>query len=471
MPKKYHIKSTPAAPLFIPVGRSGIIDWEEDCLKCTTCVKKRCRFDVYKNRAYDAKTMVDSIDHQCKNCFSCIQNCPRGVLSKTINPEFLRMGDAYWKPDIIHGTWFQAETGKIPVSGAGYRGPFSGPGFDAMWTDMSEIVRPTRDGIHGREYISTGIDLGRKQHHLEFDADGNLRNEMFPLVEIPLPVIFNVLPFGNLGEGVVLSMAETARQIGTLMYITPDTYGEYLKPYKAQLIPLLTPETVDPNAEILEGVRMVEIFHSPDVLKQIALLKGRYPKMVVSVRLPMTPQAKTIAAEIAAAGVEMIHLFADYHGNEFVEGEDYRFVKDALRDIHCHLVDESVRDEVTLIVSGGIALAEHLPKIIICGADGAAIDLPLLIAAECRVCKRCVSGKSCPVELQNLDPGHGSQRMVNLMCSWWSQLIELMGAMGIRDVRRVRGETGRAMFFEDLERETFGALFGKRKTASVDVKP
>ena len=26
-----------------------------------------------------------------------------------------------------------------------------------MWTDMSEIVRPTRDGIHGREYISTSV--------------------------------------------------------------------------------------------------------------------------------------------------------------------------------------------------------------------------------------------------------------------------------------------------------------------------
>ena len=38
-----------------------------------------------------------------------------------------------------------------------------------------------------------------------------------------------------------------------------------------------------------------------------------------------------------------------------------------------------------------------------------------------------------------------------------------MGAMGIRDVRRVRGEAGRAMFFEDLERDTFGAIFGGQK--------
>jgi glutamate synthase domain-containing protein 2 len=162
---------------------------------------------------------------------------------------------------------------------------------------------------------------------------------------------------------------------------------------------------------------------------------------------------------LARSGAEVIHLCADYQGNE-LNGAEPRFVKDVMREIHGHLVQEGLRDEVTLIVSGGIALAEHLAKVIICGADAAAIDLPLLIALECRVCKRCRENKSCPVELQNLSPEYGAQRLVNLMCSWWSQLIELMGAMGIRDVRRVRGEAGRAMFFEDLQRETFGALFG-----------
>jgi len=42
-----------------------------------------------------------------------------------------------------------------------------------MWTDMSEIVRPTRDGIHGREYISTLVDLGRKVKFLEFNSQAN----------------------------------------------------------------------------------------------------------------------------------------------------------------------------------------------------------------------------------------------------------------------------------------------------------
>jgi hypothetical protein len=37
-----------------------------------------------------------------------------------------------------------------------------------------------------------------------------------------------------------------------------------------------------------------------------------------------------------------------------------------------------------------------------------------------------------------------------------------MGAMGIREVRRLRGEIGRAMFFKDLEHDNMAPLFGER---------
>ncbi|HBZ56871.1 MAG TPA: hypothetical protein DEO88_15825 [Syntrophobacteraceae bacterium] len=462
MPKKYHITPKPAAPRFTPVGRSGIIDWEEDCLKCGTCVKKRCLYNVYKERSFDYRTMVDSIDYTCKNCFWCIQSCPRGVLSKTINPEFLKMGDAYWKPEMILANWFQAETGKIPVSGAGYRGPFSGPGFDSMWTDMSEIVRPTRDGIHGREYISTAIDIGRKMHRLQFDASGMVELSIPPLVETQLPILFNVLPFGNIGKGITQSMAKAARQVQVMMYLAAQDYEASLEPYRSHLIPLSAGDGSDISEELLGGVRMVELAYVPNVMDRVRRIKAAYPNLVVSVRVALNQQAKSATLDLARSGVEVVHLCADYQGNVPTTGDTPLFVKDVVRDIHVDLVTECLRDEVTLLMSGGIALAEHVPKALICGADGVAVDLPLLIGLECRLCKRCVHGKSCPVELESIEADYGSQRLVNLMCAWWSQLIEVMGAMGIRDVRRVRGEAGRAMFFEDLERDTFGAMFGAK---------
>ncbi len=58
----------------------------------------------------------------------------------------------------------------------------------------------------------------------------------------------------------------------------------------------------------------------------------------------------------------------------------------------------------------------------------------------------------------SIDPMYAAQRMVNLMGAWHSQLIEVLGAMGIREVRRLRGEVGRAIFMEDIEKEAFGDL-------------
>jgi hypothetical protein len=66
------------------------------------------------------------------------------------------------------------------------------------------------------------------------------------------------------------------------------------------------------------------------------------------------------------------------------------------------------------------------------------------------------------VELESVDPVWGAGRIKNLMAAWHNQLLEVLGAMGIREARRLRGEMGRAMFFEDLEREVF-SLLGKSK--------
>jgi glutamate synthase domain-containing protein 2 len=123
---------------------------------------------------------------------------------------------------------------------------------------------------------------------------------------------------------------------------------------------------------------------------------------------------------------------------------------------------------VTIIASGGIALAEHMAKEIICGADLVGIDMPVPIALECRVCGSCLRETVCPVDLGNIDVGYATQRIMNLTGAWRSQLIEVLGAMGIREVRRLRGEVGRAMFFEDLERESFGPIFGARR-AEADL--
>jgi hypothetical protein len=186
----------------------------------------------------------------------------------------------------------------------------------------------------------------------------------------------------------------------------------------------------------------------------------------VAVRLPLAAGAADRVAALVKSGLRVIHCVADLHGCE-TGVDNPRHIKDVMREIHGRLIKEGIRDEVTLIVSGGIALAEHTPKAIICGADLVGVDATLLVALGCRLCKGAHNGSAkrgepCPAEItKNVDVAYATQRMVNLMGAWHSQLLEVLGAMGIREVRRLRGEVGRAIFMEDIEREAFSDLIRK----------
>jgi ferredoxin len=460
MPDRYHIHTAPTAARFRRVGKFGNVDWREDCSRCTNCVKLRCCYDVYKHEsAYnrDPLAPVQTLDG-CKACLSCVQGCTKGLLNISINPEFLDIGDEYWKPDILLTTWNQSDSGRIPVSGAGYRGRFHGPGFDSIWTDMSEIVRPTRDGIHGREYISTSVDIGPKPMRLTFAPDGRMLTPPSRLLEIQVPAILDMPGFPVGGDDLIHARAAAAKELMTLAVMpAADAAG-----LPVELLPFVVPVVDGDDMGILEAVGMAQVEESPDVLELAGKLHSAYPRLIVSVRLPLRPATAGRAVELARAGVKVFHLCADQHGRERLDdGRPGRHIKDVLREVHGRLVKEGLRDEITLIVSGGIALAEHMAKAIICGADLVAVDTPLLVALGCRVCRsghEACSDNSCPAEIGSADRGYATQRMVNLMGAWHDQLIEVLGAMGIREVRRLRGEVGRAIFMEDIEREAFGDI-------------
>ena len=459
MPSKYHIHTSQVANRFQSITRSGVIAWEEGCLKCPRCVKKDCVYKVYEKRGIDSRQMLESLDSVCKDCFRCVQGCPNKLIQKGLNPSYKALGDRYWTPEIISGLWYQSEAGRIPVSGGGYGGPFSGAGFDAMWTDMSEIVRPTRDGIHGREYISTTADIGRKLMALEFNESGSLTVAPPPVVEVPLPIILDILPWSPPRKRINLVLLEGARLLGTFAVIRQSDLTTEMNEYLPNMVLYADGKLSDIDSSVLSKLRLIELPYGKDVIAAQKKLKEKNPGLVIIIRMPLSPDASGNVCKLINEGAEVIHLVADEYGLE--NGEKPLFIKERMRELHLHLVDKGVRDQITLISGGGIAMAEHVAKQIICGSDLVSVDIPLLVAMECRVCRRCKEGIACPVEIESVDTAWGAGRMRNLMAGWHNQLIEILGAMGIREVRRLRGEMGRAMFFEDLEKDIFASL-GRR---------
>jgi ferredoxin len=467
MPNKYHIETKRVLPRLPRVGKFGVVDWREDCAGCHNCVKKACVYDRYRQETQYIRNLNDvhTFFFECMGCFSCVQKCTKGLLALTTNPAYERMGNGYFTPDIILTTWEQAETASIPVSGAGYRGKFTGVGFDSMWTDMSEIVRPTRDGIHGREYISTAVDIGRKPPLLTFE-NGDLTSALPPLVDIPIPLIIDMVPAKYFFPQLIPVFVAVAVRTGTMVIIDwkdSELLGAEKERNLSNIVFYLGRDTPLLPEEIIHKTRLVEIGDGDNIEERIKEFKSINPEIVVAVRVDLDTHGEQHAIELAhQPSIEVIHVVSDINGNQ-IGVEKPRFIKDMVRDIHMSLVKDGIRDEITIISSGGIALAEHMAKQIICGADLVTIDMPLLIALECQLCQNCREGFTCPAKIETIDADYAIGRMTNLIAAWHDQLIEVMGAMGMREVRRLRGETGRALFFEDLEEDTFGRLFGTRK--------
>lgn len=386
-------------------------------------------------------------EHLCVGCLRCMVEFPE-VVRVQPNPERLSLGDSFIAPDQVDTLLYEASTGRVPVRGAGYAGAFGGIGWDSMWTDMSEIVRPTRDGIHGREYISTEVFLGSKPRLLQFDASGRAVGEAPRGFGLPVPILFDLPPRAARSERLRQALVAAAEVLQTLVVLPLD---ELQRPGSRSpaLVPLVGGTQAARLLELEWSPRMVEL-HGWDAAAFHALAQG-LPNSLIAVRIPFGADLVPMIDQ----GASTFHLCADYHGASAAG-----FVRDAIRQTHRALVDRGWREQVTLLGSGGIVAAEHLPKAILCGLDAVGIDLAALIALQARLLGEARLPDQADIELPAFEAGWGTQRLLNLVASWRDQLLEILGAMGLREVRRLRGELGRAMFQADLEREAFAEIPG-----------
>ncbi|MBI4864453.1 MAG: alpha-hydroxy-acid oxidizing protein [Candidatus Riflebacteria bacterium] len=458
------------APARHPVLRPRRIERSDRCINCGTCIEA-CLYGCHERTAERPRKLAEPVAACCRSCLACVLRCPRRALTMYRCDEYFQQGDRTYTPDHVRVILEEAAEGKIPVSGAGYGGRFDGPDYDNIWTDMSEIVRPTRDGIHGREHISTRVDLGRKipdMCGMQFDDQGHLKSSIPPMREISTPIMFGHLPFART-DAVLASMALAASRLTTYCTVRVEDGPERFLEHFNHLIVRLEPAQVAARKEILEWASIVEFEPGGDPAGAMAVARGINPHLLTMFRVPVGPGAPREILSLVDAGAETIHLSADHHG----DGDGGVRLLDCLRSTHRLLVESGCRDQITLLASGGVAAAEHVPKAIILGADAVFVDVPLLIALECTLCGGCdaherpapMSG-SCPRGLGTIDQRWGATRVINLMLAWRDQLLEVLGAMGLRDVRRLRGETGRAIF-ADLARRDFVARLRRPSPPTV----
>lgn len=385
-------------------------------------------------------------DELCVGCLRCTTQYPEMVEVRH-NPMRYMLGDPFFSPEMVDTVTHEAESGRLPIRGAGYRGRFGGEGWDGMWTDMSEIVRPTRDGIHGRESISTAVDIGEKLPFIKWDKKGEPTGHIPRTLSIPLPLLWDVPPVSLNGHQILNQIMEQSAH---------EIHSVAILPYETIMNHSLAGDWIIPLFQSFPGSfpfepALYEISEWDQALANA--LKARFPHALPIVRA----DSETDLLACYDQGVRIFHLTANYHGR----GKKGEFIADLIQKAHQKFVQAGYRDQVTLIGSGGIVAAEHIPKAIIMGLDVIALDTPLLVALQARFSQNSLDRMASDFQLpENITLAWGKQRLKNLAGAWRDQLLEILGAMGLREVRRLRGEVGRVMFQHDLEKEAFEGIAG-----------
>jgi glutamate synthase domain-containing protein 2 len=475
------------------------IDRLASCTSCGRCVEV-CPYGVHvKPEGY--VYLLRPQDYRCigpacsDNGGDCVSQCPQNALMMRLNPNVDCLGDPRWSSDLILSTWYEAETGKTPLSHLEYRHGDSGGGFDRMRFkfEIPGLETPTPDpasrkrGFPGKSdsaEIDTGLDL-------------NHRDDGRPQVHIDIPVYGGGMSFGSVSIHTILAKARAACAWNSFSCTGEGGYPDRLQPYDDHMITQVATGLFGVREETIQRVRIVEFkyaqgakpglgghllgdkntpavarmrgavpgnalfspfpFHSvysvEDHKKHLDWIKEVNSRCLVSVKVSTPTDVDMVAVGSYYAGAHIIHLDGSYGGTgaapDIAKKNIAMPIEFAIPKVHKFLSAEGIREKITLIASGGIRTAYDVLKAIALGADGVVIGTAEMVALGCVRCACCESGRGCPrgiastdtelVELMGLE--WATQRLINLQNAWHEQIISVLLRLGMTSIRDLRGRS------------------------------
>lgn len=454
------------------------------CVACGRCVEV-CQHHVHI-RPDGYRSILRPFDYRCIGfgCADsgnyCVDSCPRGALSLMANPAFTTLGDYRWTPDLLAGTWFMAETGRPPPSHLECEVGASGGGFDRL---RFQLPAAPPSGLR-REDVSTELLLNR-------------RHDQRPKIAVDVPWYGGGMSFGSTNIRALLSKARVAKAFNTFTCTGEGGYPERFTPYKDHVITQVATGLFGVREETIQRARIVEFkyaqgakpglgghllgdkntpsvaamretvvgvslfspfpFHSvysvEDHKKHLDWIAHVNPRALLSAKVSTPVDVDMVAVGVYYAGGHIVHLDGSYGGTgaapNIAKKNIAMPIEYAIGRVHQFLVAEGIRDQITVIVSGGIRGPWDIAKAIALGADGCVVGTSELVALGCIRCGACESGRGCARGIATTDDEllemvtveWCTQRLVNMYSAWREILVDILYRLGLASVAALRGRT------------------------------
>jgi glutamate synthase domain-containing protein 2 len=198
-----------------------------------------------------------------------------------------------------------------------------------------------------------------------------------------------------------------------------------------------------------------------DHKKHLDWIKEMNPDCLVSVKVSTPTDVDMVAVGSYYAGAHIVHLDGSYGGTgaapDIAKKNIAMPIEYAIPKVHKFLAAEGIRDQITLIASGGIRNAHDALKAIALGADGVVIGTAEMVAMGCVRCACCESGRGCPRGIATTDPElvtqmdmeWATQRLINLNNAWREHMLAVLRRLGMKSIRQLRGRSDVLCYLSD----------------------